>query len=81
MTFALVDADTGKYGAFFEPNIIRFSDWLAAPFSFGAADSRADTSLGVRGAAWSLLRYAEDQYSGGTPASLTRTAAKRTTDR
>jgi hypothetical protein len=75
MTFALVDADTGKYAAFFEPNSIRYSDWLAAPFTYGAADSRADTSLAVRGAAWSLLRYTEDQYSGGTPATLTRQLA------
>jgi Bacterial Ig-like domain (group 2) len=75
MTFALVDADTGKYAAFFLPNATRFHDWLLAPQSYGAADSRADTSLSVRGAAWSLLRYAEDQYSGGTPATLTRALA------
>ncbi|HWZ58148.1 MAG TPA: hypothetical protein VNW46_04155, partial [Gemmatimonadaceae bacterium] len=76
LTFALVNADTGKFAAFFQPNAVRFADWLAGPpHLFGAADSRADTSLAVRGAAWSLLRYTEDQFSGGTPAALTRQLA------
>jgi hypothetical protein len=75
LTFALISADTGKYAAFFMPNASRFFDWLNAPAVYGAADSRADTSLSVRGAAWSLLRYTEDQHSGGTPATLTRALA------
>ena len=75
LTFTSVDADTGKYAAFFMPNAIRYEDWLLAPSVYGAADGRADTSLAVRGAAWSLLRFSEDQYSGGAPAALTRQLA------
>ncbi|MEP6690604.1 MAG: hypothetical protein ABJD07_05570 [Gemmatimonadaceae bacterium] len=60
------------FNAFFAQNLARYKRWLQHPADSGATSKRADVSLAVRGAAWSLLRYSADQYSGGDVASFTR---------
>jgi hypothetical protein len=80
MTYALVSADANTYAAFFQSNVDNYAGWLAEPSAYGAIDSRADSALpdtmaAVRGAAWSMMRYTADQYSGGVPAALTRALA------
>lgn len=75
LTFALVDADANTFAAFFQPNAQNYANWLTTPYAYGAVDSRADSVAPVGGAAWSMLRYAVDQYSGGVPAALTRALA------
>jgi len=73
--YAQLSADSGTFSAFFQPNALRYADWLAASSSSGATYGDVDTAQAGRGATWSLLRYAYDQYSGGTPANVTRALA------
>lgn len=65
----------GAYATYFLGNAARYSAWLAAPQQYGGADTTADSSSGARGAAWSLLRYAFDQYANGSPVTLSRALA------
>ncbi len=73
--YAQLSADSGVFSAFFYPNAVRFADWLATSSAYGATYGDVDTAQAGRGATWSLLRYTYDQYSGGTPASVTRQLA------
>ncbi|MEO7501022.1 MAG: Ig-like domain-containing protein [Gemmatimonadaceae bacterium] len=63
------------YNAFFFQNFARFRIYLNNPGPVGPTSSAADTSLAARGAAWALLRYAADQYSGGDVKLFTRKLA------
>jgi hypothetical protein len=64
------------FNAFFFQNFARFRQYLLDPGPFGPTSSMADTSLAVRGAAWSLLHYAADQYApGGDVKAYTRVLA------
>ena len=63
------------YDAFFFQNLARLTFWMANPDEFAPTSESADTSLAVRGAAWALVRYAADNYSGGNPRALTRKLA------
>jgi hypothetical protein len=60
------------FNAFFGQNLARFRLWLLDPGSLGATSAHADTSLAVRGAAWALVRWSADQFSGGNVAAFTR---------
>ena len=48
---------------------------MVNPDKFAPTSKMADTSLATRGAAWALLRYAADNYSGSNPRDLTRKLA------
>jgi len=61
-----------NFDAFFGQNMARLREWMAKPGALGATSGHADTSLAVRGAAWSLLRYSADQYANGNVAAFTR---------
>ena len=63
------------FDAFFYQNLARLTYWMDAPDKFAATMTMADTSLAVRGAAWALVRYAADNYSGNNPRALTRRLA------
>ena len=63
------------FNAFFYQNLARLTYWMASPDSFAATMTMADTSLAVRGAAWALVRYGADNYSGGDPRAFTRRLA------
>jgi hypothetical protein len=53
------------FNAFFFQNFARFAIYLKNPGPFSPTSAQADTSLAVRGAGWSLLHYAADQYAPG----------------
>lgn len=61
-----------NFNAFFGQNMVRLRDFMVDPSALGATSGHADTSLAVRGAAWSLLRYSADQYAHGNVAAFTR---------
>jgi hypothetical protein len=63
------------YNAFFFQNFARFEDWLRDPGNKAPISEQADTSLAVRGAAWALVRYAADNYSGDNPKAFVRALA------
>lgn len=63
------------YEAFFYQNFARFDDWLRDPGNTAPISAQADTSLAVRGAAWALVRYAADNYSGDNPKAFIRALA------
>jgi hypothetical protein len=75
LTYADIDANPNAFIAYFGPNAQRYATWLAAPYNVGGADTTADTSQAARGASWTLLRYAFDQYAGGSPVTLSRALA------
>jgi hypothetical protein len=68
------DAGNGlkDYNAFFYQNFARFDDWLRDPGAKAPISAQADSSLAVRGAAWALVRYAADNYSGDNPKTFLR---------
>jgi hypothetical protein len=59
------------FNAFFFQNISRLTSWIIHPDKFSPLSEQTD-SLATRGAAWAILRYAADNYSGGNPRALTR---------
>ena len=64
------------FNAFFFQNFSRFRTYLLNPGPLGPISELADSSLAVRGAAWSLLHYAADQYApGGDVKAYTRKLA------
>ncbi|HEX6533230.1 MAG TPA: hypothetical protein VF041_01465 [Gemmatimonadaceae bacterium] len=64
--------DFADFNAFFGQNLVRYRGWLQDPATLGATSEHADTSLAVRGAAWSLVRWSADHFSGGDVAGFTR---------
>jgi len=61
-----------NFNAFFGQNMARLREFMLKPGVLGATSTHADTSLAVRGAAWSLLRYSADHYANGNVAAFTR---------
>ena len=61
-----------NFNAFFGQNMARLREFMLKPGTLGATSTHADTSLAVRGAAWSLLRYSADHYANGNVAAFTR---------
>ncbi len=60
------------FNAFFAQNLVRFKPWLQRPDTAGATSAHADRSLAVRGAAWTIVRFSADHFSGGDVATFTR---------
>ncbi len=58
-------ASADDFNAFFFQNFARLRVYLGNPGPVGPTSSNADSSLAVRGAAWSLLHYAADNYAPG----------------
>ena len=63
--FATLFSNVNDYSAFFFQNFARFRSWMQNPGSTSPISKDAASSLGIRGAAWSLLRYAADNYAPG----------------
>lgn len=59
------------FNAFFFQNLARLTDWMDHPDQFSPTSDLADTSLAVRGAAWAIVRYGADNFSGGLPRTFT----------
>lgn len=68
---ATVTSSADAYQAFARQNALRFREYLRNPDLYPPYSVLADTSLAVRGAIWSFLRYATD--------IRTSTAAEKTT--
>jgi hypothetical protein len=54
------------FNAFFYQNFARYQIFVKNPGPLSPTSSLADSSLGVRGAAWSLIHYTADQYAPGS---------------
>jgi hypothetical protein len=68
--------NSDDFNAFFFQNFARLRSWLLITGPMSPISSLADTSLAVRGAAWSLVHYAADQYApGGDIKAYTRKLA------
>jgi len=57
--------NSDDFNAFFFQNFARLRSWMLITGPMSPISSLADTSLAVRGAAWSLVHYAADQYAPG----------------
>lgn len=57
--------DDDDYKAYFRQNLIRLRTWQTRPDTSSPISAKAVDQLAPRGAAWQLLRYAADHYSGG----------------
>ncbi len=57
--------NSDDFNAFFFQNFARLRSWMLTTGPMSPISSLADTSLAVRGAAWSLVHYAADQYAPG----------------
>ena len=71
-----IDANTlvnpsDAYLAFGNANAVRFREYLKNPDRYPPYSVLADTSLSVRGAIWSFLRYAADQRASSVPEKTT----------
>jgi hypothetical protein len=64
-TDAQMRVNINDYAAFFFQNFARFNVYLQNPGPLSPTSALADTSLGVRGAAWALVRYSADHYAPG----------------
>lgn len=62
-SFGTLFSNVNDYSAFFYQNFARFHEWLINPGSTSSISEEAASSLGIRGAAWSLLRYTADNYA------------------
>jgi hypothetical protein len=62
------------FNAFFYQNLARLTYWMARPDTSSGISGPAviQANLSSRGAAWALVRYAADNYSGGLPRAFTR---------
>ena len=60
------------FNAFFFQNLARLTYWMNRPDTSSGISERADRNLSSRGAAWALLRYAQDHFAAGSPRGLTR---------
>ncbi|HJR41116.1 MAG TPA: hypothetical protein VJ812_03455 [Gemmatimonadaceae bacterium] len=60
------------FNAFFFQNLARFRFWQQRPDTAAATSSRTGEHLAYRGAAWALVRYTADQYSGNDLPNFTR---------
>jgi len=67
--------NVGDYQAFFRQNQNRFMRWALRPDTSSPTSDKARDQLGPRGAAWALVRYSADQYSGGNARQFFRRLA------
>jgi hypothetical protein len=72
LAFTDVFANQDDYYSFFDQNLRRFRSWLANPDTSSAVSKHTDANLSGRGAAWALVRYASEKYSGGNVRNFTR---------
>ena len=72
LNFSDVSAVSTDYAAFFDQNLRRFKDWLQHPDTSSGPSAHADANLSSRGAAWALVRYSADRFSGGDVRGFTR---------
>ncbi len=63
------------YLAFYRQNLTRFRLWMLRPDTASPTSDRARDQLAHRGAAWALVRYAADRYSGGNARAFFRQLA------
>jgi hypothetical protein len=63
------------YLAFYRQNLTRFRYWMLRPDTASPTSDRARDGLPSRGAAWALVRYAADQFSGGNARAFFRRLA------
>lgn len=63
---------TPDFNAFFFQNLARFRYWQQRPDTAAATSSKVGEELADRGAAWALLRYTADHYSGNDVPAFTR---------
>lgn len=63
------------YQAFFRQNLARLERWMARPDTSAPVSVKNRDQLAPRGASWSLVRYAIDQYSGGSARTFTKALA------
>ena len=68
-------AQGDDFDAFFYQNLARLSYWMANPDTSSGISARTDQNLSSRGAAWSLVRYAADNFSGSQPRVLAKKLA------
>jgi len=66
------EAGRNDFNAFFFQNLARFKFWMQAPDTSSGISDRAAENLSSRGAAWALVRYAADNFSGSNPPAFTR---------
>jgi hypothetical protein len=66
-------SQANDFNAFFFQNLARLTYWMDAPGKYSPMSKMADTSLATRGAAWAIVRYTADNYSGGDARKFTRT--------
>ncbi len=75
-TFETLFTNINDYSAFFFQNFARFQRYMINPGYYAPTSAGADTSLAVRGAAWSLVRYTADNYApNGNIKAFTRALA------
>jgi hypothetical protein len=69
------NANGNDYQAFYRQNFTRFRSWMQRPDTSSPTSARARNELASRGAAWALVRYAADHYSGGNARNFFRRLA------
>lgn len=75
-SFATLFSNINDYSAFFFQNFARLRSWMTSPGNTSPISEEAASSLGIRGAAWSLLRYTADNYApGGDVKAFTKALA------
>lgn len=72
LSYSDVTVSTNDYLAFYDQNLRRFALWLARPDTSSGISAHADENLSSRGAAWALVRYASEKFSGGDVRAYTR---------
>ncbi|MFL5575204.1 MAG: hypothetical protein ACJ79S_04475 [Gemmatimonadaceae bacterium] len=75
LSFADIFAVQEDYYSFFDQNLLRFRSWLARPDTSSGPSERTADNLSGRGAAWAMVRYASERYSGGNVRDFTRRLA------
>ena len=75
LSFNDVRVSIPNYDAYFDQNLRRFALWLAHPDTSSGISVHADENLSSRGAAWALVRYTSEKFSGGDVRAFTRALA------
>jgi hypothetical protein len=68
-------AAANDFNAFFFQNFARLTYWMQRPDTSSGISAHADQNLSSRGAAWSIVRYSADNYSGDNPRAFARKLA------
>jgi hypothetical protein len=72
LAFADVARVPADFDAFFGQNLLRFAKWLGRPDTSAGPSARTGDDISGRGAAWALVRYTSEKYSGGDVRAFTR---------